>query len=163
MEETNKARIAFARKKARLLLEEIEIKQPPVILNTIIQYLKKTQSLLVQKWALGDHTDGIQVTVGEEAVIGYNDDRHLNRKRFTVAHEIGHLILGHTQQNYDSDNKNIDHIEANQFAAELLMPLEMLKQDIKIIKNVKELAKKYIVSEEAMWKRLMDCKLISRI
>lgn len=163
MEETNKARISFARKKARILLKEVGIKQPPIILNTIVQYLKKTQLFTIQKWSFGDQTDGIQVILGEEAVIGYNDDRHPNRKRFTVAHEIGHLILGHTQQDYDSDNKNIDDVEANQFAAELLMPLEMLKQDIKIIKNVKELAKKYIVSEEAMWRRLMECKLIPKI
>ncbi len=163
MVETNKARIAFARKKARLLLEEVNIKQPPIILNIIVQHLKKTQPLSVQKWSFGDQTDGIQITFGEEAVIGYNDDRHPNRKRFTVAHEIGHLILCHTQQNYDSENKETDDIEANQFAAELLMPLGMLKQDIKIMKNVKELAKKYIVSEEAMWRRLMECKLIPNI
>ncbi|PIP15294.1 hypothetical protein COX47_00420 [Candidatus Roizmanbacteria bacterium CG23_combo_of_CG06-09_8_20_14_all_35_49] len=163
MEETNKVRIAYARKKARLLLEEANIKQPPIILNTIIQHLKKTQPLSVQKWSFGDQTDGIQVTVGEKAVIGYNDDKHHNRKRFTVAHEIGHLILGHTQQNYDLENKSIDDTEANQFAAELLMPLEMLKNDIKIIKNVKDLAKKYVVSEEAMWIRLIECKLILKI
>lgn len=163
MEETNKARIAFARKKARQLLQEADLKEPPIILNKVIQYLRKTQPLIVQKWSFGDQTDGIQITAGDEAFIGYNDDRHPNRKRFTVAHEIGHLILGHTQQNYDSSDKSLDDVEANQFAAELLMPLEMLKNDIKIIKNVKELAKKYIVSEEAMWRRLMECRLIPKI
>lgn len=162
MDEVNKTRIAFSRKKARILLEEANINKAPIILNIIIQHLKKTQPVFVQKWHFGDQTDGVQVTVGDDSIIGYNDDKHLHRKRFTVAHEIGHLVLGHTQKNYEHTERSLEETEANQFAAELLMPLEILKEDLRTIKNVKELAKKYIVSEEAMWRRLMETNLLPK-
>src|SRR5689334_11100791 len=55
------------------------------------------------------------------------------RKRFTIAHELGHLVLHsyttpHADRSYklrdarSSDGSILEEIEANQFAAELLMP-----------------------------------------
>ena len=73
--------------------------------------------------------------------------------------------MGHTSKNFilDLNSKKPEEIEANQFAAELLMPLEMLKKDLQSKKNAKDIAKEYNVSEEAVWWRLYDCKLISKI
>ena len=57
--------------------------------------------------------------------------REISRKRFTIAHELGHfLITTHSNEyrcNYNDLNNYYDkthpqEIEANQFAAELLMP-----------------------------------------
>ena len=73
--------------------------------------------------------------------------------------------MGHTSKNFilDLNSKKPEEIEANQFAAELLMPLEMLKKDLQSKKNAKDIAREYNVSEEAVWWRLYDCKLISKI
>ena len=61
------------------------------------------------------------------------------RQRFTVAHELGHLLLhGYTTPHADSNfrvrfrdaesstGSVREEIEANQFAAELLMPRELV-------------------------------------
>lgn len=164
-EENNKPRIGVARNIARKLLAEVDIKNPPVLIRDIINHIKKQRDLSVYSWAFGNDTDGIQITEGEKATIGYNQSQHPHRQRFTVAHEIGHLLLGHTGKNFilDLNSKKPEEIEANQFAAELLMPLEMIKNDLQNKKSAKDIASKYNVSEEAVWWRLYDCKLIIKI
>ncbi len=165
-EQNNKPRIGFARNTARKLLENAGIKNPPVLIRDIVSHIKKEKDLSVYSWAFGEDTDGIQITEGEKAAIGYNQKQHPHRQRFTVAHEIGHLLLGHTGKNFilDLNSKKPEEIEANQFAAELLMPLEMLKKDFQNgKKTAKDIAQAYNVSEEAVWWRLYDCKLITKI
>lgn len=165
-EQNNKPRIGFARQTARKLLADVGINNPPVSIGDIIKHIKKEKDLSIHPWAFGDDTDGIQITEGEKATIGYNQTQHPHRQRFTVAHEIGHLLLGHTGRNFilDLNSKKPEEIEANQFAAELLMPLEMLKKDFQNgKKNAKCIAKAYNVSEKAVWWRLYDCKLITKI
>jgi Zn-dependent peptidase ImmA (M78 family) len=106
------------------------------------------------------------VTQGDSVTIGYNKSQHQHRQRFTVAHEIGHLLLGHTSGSFilDLNSGKPEEIEANQFAAELLMPLAMLENDIKNgMKNAKNIAMLYNVSEEAVWWKIVDCKLISKL
>ncbi|PTJ37537.1 hypothetical protein BU021_12265, partial [Staphylococcus simulans] len=66
----------------------------------------------------------------ENNIIYLNSNHHENRKRFTMAHELGHFLLRHQGVNYRTSKKEIyeglhDYInerEANSFAAELLMP-----------------------------------------
>ena len=59
------------------------------------------------------------------------------RCNFTVAHELGHIILGHDEDNdreYDTRAEIIApeyktrEYDANEFAAELLMPAEKFKE-----------------------------------
>lgn len=50
--------------------------------------------------------------------------KKFNRKKFTVAHELGHIYLGHLKDYCNSmviDSKRLE-FEANTFAEELLMP-----------------------------------------
>lgn len=50
--------------------------------------------------------------------------KSFNRKKFTVAHELGHIYLGHLKHYKNSTTINSKHLEneANLFAEELLMP-----------------------------------------
>lgn len=165
-EQNNKPRITLARNIAKKILMEIGIKNPPILIRDVVNYIKKERDLSIYPWACGNEIDGIQITQGDSATIGYNQTQHQHRQRFTVAHEIGHLLLGHTSGDLilDLNSDKPERIEANQFAAELLMPLAMLKNDFKNgIKNAKDIAKLYNVSEEAVWWRLIDCGLISKI
>lgn len=65
----------------------------------------------------------------------------LERKRFTIAHELGHLMFNHLssiKQNIDDDiislnrDDNWDELEmeANGFAAQLLMPANIVKEEL---------------------------------
>jgi len=162
----NKPRIGSARKVARQLLKDVGVSKLPIMVRDIINHIKKTTDLSVYAWSFGDNTDGIQITHGDTATIGYNEDQHRHRQRFTVAHEIGHLLMGHTNGNspFDLSSKKPEEIEANQLAAELLMPLSFLNKEIKNNnKNVDNLAQIFDVSKDAMWWRLRECNLISKL
>lgn len=92
------------------------------------------------------------------------------RQRFSVAHKLGHYLSGHENFSHektfiDRDKKYLDpqhrqEEEADEFAAELLMPESMLKTDVLFNKlDASALAKKYNVSEQAMWIQLINLKL----
>jgi Zn-dependent peptidase ImmA (M78 family) len=107
------------------------------------------------------------------------------RKRFTIAHEIGHHILGHqfeagSHVHVDRGNfisqrgprasQGVDpkEIEANQFAASLLMPSVWVRAAAAKIqshgplvdRHVEELANEFGVSEQAMTIRLTTLRLL---
>jgi len=96
------------------------------------------------------------------------------RRRFTIAHELGHLVLQrddlfHVDEKFPvafrSEDSSKAHspfeVEANQFAAELLMPEKLLMRDVAklplgldVEEAIAELARRYEVSEQAMTIRL---------
>ena len=162
----SKPRVGSARKVARQLLKDAGVSKPPTMIRSVVSQIKKSFDLSVYPWAFGDDTDGIQVTRGDSATIGYNQAQHRHRQRFTVAHEIGHFMMGHTNGNsvFDLNSKKPEEIEANQFAAELLIPLAFLSREIKNgNKDVKNLVRVFDVSEESVWWRLRECNLISKL
>jgi len=92
----------------------------------------------------------------EEKIVVYNGTHPVVRNRFSVAHEIGHLVLGHHfgKDIFDLESKDPREVEANMFAAELLLPFGWLKTDLAMGLRIPDLAKKYWVSEEAAGWRL---------
>jgi Zn-dependent peptidase ImmA (M78 family) len=98
-------------------------------------------------------------------IIGVNQLHHRNRKRYTLAHEMGHYIL-HKEKNVDIvdttffRNNETDSIEymANEFAAKLLMPEDKVRDlvDNQGIKNIGELAEQFEVSASAMKYRIIS-------
>lgn len=67
------------------------------------------------------------------------------RQRFTIAHELGHIILGHEGISYRfsdmSKYKNtidrMNEVAANKFAAELIMPEKLVK--LVLLDSIQEL------------------------
>ncbi|ABW15624.1 helix-turn-helix domain protein [Parafrankia sp. EAN1pec] len=59
----------------------------------------------------------------EPALIGFFPDGPGDRQRFTLAHELGHLVL-HTRRHYIPDPEG----EANRFAGAFLVPAEPLRE-----------------------------------
>lgn len=68
-----------------------------------------------------DWGDGYTIHARSGALLLYNDQAPAARRRFTVAHEIGHYLLGHTSQSQKHE------AEANYFASVLLMPDALLR------------------------------------
>lgn len=105
-------------------------------------------------------------------VVAYRSTEHPNRQRFTIAHEIGHHLLGHVRANADrclrddpsnysaSVNKHIES-DANEFAAQLIMPEEALRTLIERngMTSIRSLADAFSVSEAAMYYRLKNLGL----
>lgn len=83
-----------------------------------------------------DNTTHIQEITGvkTDKIIGVNDKRDLQKKRFTIAHEIGHYMLHYAQNESklyahreDKKGKNKEENDADYFAASVLMPKEQFK------------------------------------
>lgn len=97
-------------------------------------------------------------------LIAYNPNESSTRQRFTIAHELGHHILGHGARNRDTPehftmtNRDQAEVGANKFAASLLMPDDYLKAviDVRNIRNVDRLAGIFNVSRTAMIYRLKE-------
>lgn len=153
-----KPNVGGARRIARKLLKDADVLEVPVSLQKVLDYVKDQQNLDVVKYDFGDKISGMLVILGDSATIGVNSEHSWVRRRFTIAHELGHLYMGHT---CDGQAKNSNReIEANQFAAELLIPLAFVRSDFAVQHDLEILAKKYMVSKEALCIHLMECKII---
>jgi len=104
--------------------------------------------------------------------------RRRERQRFTIAHELGHWQLRHHllgelpedtlgysgafEDESSYEGRSPVEIEANTFAAELLMPSSWIRRLQKPLKTgaPQQLAQVYGVSEQAMFYQLMHCRLI---
>lgn len=116
-----------------------------------------------------------------QSLIIVNRSRHRpTRERFTLAHELGHFQLKHHQR--DASEALLDALtdpviddsqaylsrrhprieqEANAFAAALLMPASALRAEFaRRDWDPTRVAKQLIVSEEALWWRLLRLRLI---
>lgn len=91
-----------------------------------------------------------------------NSNDHPNRQRFTLAHEIAHYILHRDlieggvidDTMYRSSLSNYYEMQANKMAADILMPIRLVKQYMTKYTNVGQLAQAFEVSKGAMEIRL---------
>ncbi|MGD0547214.1 MAG: ImmA/IrrE family metallo-endopeptidase [Terracidiphilus sp.] len=146
------------------------------------------EGLPIIEHALQGEVSGALISSNGVSAIAVNSAHHVKRRRFTIAHELAHYLLDHKgdQDHIDwkftvlrrdgksSEANNTQEIEANSFAANLLMPREFLLRDLKLqtgsngeieLSNDQliALARKYQVSETAMNFRLINLGLISPI
>lgn len=166
--------IRSARYQGEALAETFGPSRPPVDVNSIARKLR----LKIVQEKLGKDISGLLISKGRSTVIAIQKSDHPNRKRFTIAHEIAHFCLRHQfepgehvhvdrghlimpRNSRSSTGVDVKEIEANQFAACLLMPSRLLLERIKALKgkslcddNVASLADEFQVSEQAMTIRL---------
>lgn len=88
--------------------------------------------------------DGKNVYINGYRLIIYNLTHPISRQRWTIAHELGHILLGHKGQN------RVNEAETNYFAKELLMPMAVLVnmgatsvEDVCKVCNVSNVASEY--------------------
>ena len=147
---------------AQKIIKEIGMTEAPTSLWKVIQHIQTSRALDVQRMNVGEKVSGLLVVCkeidGEYATIGFNQNHSWHRRRFTIAHEIGHLLLGHTHSDHADDSHN--EKEANAFAGELLIPTALIKKDCKKSLDIEALAGLYNVSKEAITIKLMDTRLI---
>lgn len=83
------------------------------------------------------------------------------RQRFTIAHELGHLVLNITDESLDEEKL------CNRFASALLMPMEAVKNEFGTSRNgisffeLVAFRKEYKVSYSAIIHRLRELEIIS--
>lgn len=104
-------------------------------------------------------------------LIAVHAGHHPHRQRFTVAHELGHIVMGHldafhldltvpSSQSREPPNYNWQHERAaNEFAANLLMPVEFVRSAFRETNDERQLSERFNVSELAMSFRLANLGL----
>lgn len=153
------------------LLTEHGVTQPPVP----VERIAKARGVRFHLDALEGDISGFAYRSGDQLVIGVNTSQAAVRQRFTIAHELGHLLLHdqgriHVDRGFvfrlrsdvSSQGTEWEEIEANRFAAELLMPEQFLREDLEGIDSmdmldddrIAALAKHYDVSKQALLIRL---------
>jgi Zn-dependent peptidase ImmA (M78 family) len=159
------------------LLNRFRIVRPPVAVDQIAKKL----GILLCPLPAGSEDDisGAIVRNNNRVVIAVNPEHHSNRQRFTIAHELGHYFL-HESQVYEHVDQRFSvawrktdpsggvdwlEVEANRFAAELLIPTKFLTRDLDSLKEIDRhivavLANRYEVSKDAMKFRLTNLGII---
>ena len=120
---------------------------------------------------------------GDSYTIHVNVAHALTRQRFTIAHELGHYCLDHMQNKRlivddetvgavlhrsggaysdiaNPSDETVMEIEANRFAAALLMPKQLVERYWAYSPDIRFLASNFKVSEQAMRVRLQVLGLI---
>lgn len=130
---------------------------------------------------LDDDVSGFLLREKGVSTIAVNKQHHPNRQRFTLAHECGHLYL-HADKGdrlwldkalffrdgSSSKGEQFAEVEANQFAAGLLMPEGLIRSSLNQGQPISEvdvvrLAMRFEVSERAMTVRLISLGLVESV
>lgn len=163
-QEYEKKRRGFARNHARKLLRDFErdtrtkmVWEVPVI--KVAEYLKFDVEYLE---SMDDAHSAI--IYPEEKLIGLNSNHHPHRQRFSLGHELGHYLLKHPPEwKLAREEAKTCNDEANEFAGELLVPLELLKRAMKTTKDLPGLASLFNVSQHVLTIRLVSQNLLMKL
>ncbi|UGY05759.1 ImmA/IrrE family metallo-endopeptidase [Bradyrhizobium quebecense] len=125
---------------ARSLVNKLGVKSPPVPIDR----LAKALGVRIEYTPFDDELSGMAFMRDGKPVIGVNSSHHPNRQRFTIAHELAHVVLHRSKleatvlidkgKNFiprdATSAKGIDPFEmqANAFASEVLMPERLIRQ-----------------------------------
>lgn len=159
------------KEEAARILKKYRIKNPPVPVEEIAAAL----GAHVRYSPFDGELAGMLIRRQGQTIIGVNSLHHINRQRFTIAHECGHLLFHkgdvHIDRSFRVNRRNPvssqavdpEEIEANRFAAEILMPYDMIMKhlieydiDIEDEEELRGLADKYQVSLQAMTHRITN-------
>lgn len=110
------------------------------------------------KYLMEISNDGFSTFLDKRIQIFFNQDVQLSRKRFTIAHEVGHIICGHhnTLQKLgrlsNHFNDSLAEQQANIVARNVLVPVRYYNDLIKMTSE--EVSKEFCVSKTMAGYRL---------
>lgn len=108
----------------------------------------------------------------ETNTIFLSDSDPIQRQTFTVGHELGHFLLHKNkkkevfkrvqaiQLDYAGPDDQAEEVEANYFAATLIMPTDLVRTYWVVMKETEHLSTLFGVSETAVYWRLKNLGLI---
>jgi Zn-dependent peptidase ImmA (M78 family) len=162
---------------ADALLELGQVTEPPVP----VERLARLRGAQLRYVPYEGDLSGLIYQEDGRIIIGINALHAKTRQRFTIAHELGHLELHqgdelHVDRRFPVQRRDANssqatdpaEINANAFAAELLMPRQLLTRDVQTAPQaldyeddefVRLLADRYKVSVQAMLFRLTNLGL----
>jgi len=166
-----------AQERAQELLDKLGLRSLPIP----VEKIPKSLGALIRFSPLDQELSGMIFIKDGVPIIGVNSLHHPNRQRFTIAHELGHLVLHrpilssevHVDKKFPvlmrdalaASGTDLIEIQANNFAAALLMPKVLLEAalakiefDIEDASPFEELAKRFRVSRETLEYRISNLR-----
>lgn len=148
----------------------VELLRDYTTIPTPIEQIIKELGIKLLPYNMEDGISGILLIEKNNITIGYDKKEPEHRKRFTMAHELGHYMLHRDGglfvdkefKMYRPSSSKVPSTEykeweANEFAANILMPASALKKEIDSLEIdyendvwIKNLADKFKVSYSAM-------------
>lgn len=160
-------RTSFVKKMAQKVLRECGVSAPPVDLTRIIE---ANNFIYMEVDTFPDNVSALFVKKDGKDYAFVNARHHPHRRRFSLAHELGHILLNHAMEDLDevpsidAPPESMRHYaagdplekEANIFASELLMPVALLKKEYAKGADIEKLAGVFLVSTQAMTIAVMN-------
>ena len=158
-------RSATIRQEADQLLRAAGATAAPISLRDVVSFLNLS---LLQKSREPFSSEAALVPLGDGHAIELRGQANERRLRFTIAHEIGHFVLHKGRALSERGGSTSQYTarlerEADQFAAELLMPEHLVRQAVlELGADPHRLADRFDVSAQAMGIRLRRLGLAER-
>jgi Zn-dependent peptidase ImmA (M78 family) len=132
-------------------------------LHNIVQMLEDKGIKVIEVNEVENEFDGLATWVNDVyPVVVINQNDCTERKRFTLLHELGHLLLP-----LENESHKQAELYCNRFAAEMLFPESFVMQEFGKKRNgislqeFIDVQKKYGISIQAIVYRLVDCGIFS--
>lgn len=157
--------------KARQFVRDADIDSIPV---DIEKYAAAAKASVKVSSDLANEESGQTFPLGGKHIITVNGNHKDERQRFTVLHEIAHIVLELPSQHHGANistselvsyrRRPKEEILCDVFAAECLLPCDQFRKDIEDVDvsmdEVKELANRYKVSVTATGSRFaVNCNI----
>jgi len=133
-------------------------------IHNIIQVLEDKEIKVIELEDVDDKFDGLACFVNDKyPIIVVNGNFPVERKRFTLLHELGHLLLNLP----DCEIKEEEQL-CNKFASEFLLPKKIIIEEFGgkrkniTLPELVATQKKYGISIQAIVYRLVDSQILSR-
>lgn len=152
-----------------------------VTLPIRIEEIAKMRGCKIMPYPLGDDVSGLLSIEDGKGIIGYNEKESKVRRRFTIAHELGHYEFHRNESDlfldkqfiYRSTSSGSTKVtqqmeqQANAFASIILMPPDLVKKEVNKMQldlgsghAINELARIFEVSPTAMSIRISSLGLV---
>jgi len=134
--------------------------KPPISVHQVASDMNIT----VERVELPPTQPGFAARIRDRWFIFVNSAHSPRRRRFTIGHELGHIALEHQGIVFlfNGEPRHM-RISANRFAAELLMPRNLVHQEHAIAAaidmSIRDLADTFLVDRRAMEIRLKELSL----
>jgi Zn-dependent peptidase ImmA (M78 family) len=162
---------------AREIIELHDVMRAPVP----VELIAEREGIEVVRVMAGWNESGFLMRqAGSAPVIGINRKNSPKRQRFTIAHELGHWrlhkgkplivdqsVMVNKRDNISSEASDFEEIQANQFAAALLMPETLVRRiaESSAFRSredlISRLSAEFDVSADSMTWRLVNLGMLS--
>ncbi|MEV4119481.1 XRE family transcriptional regulator [Micromonospora sp. NPDC049645] len=132
-------------------------KMPIGSVRNLTQWVEAAGCLVIEEDFGTARVDGLSQWIGEYPIMLINMRAPTDRKRLTIAHELGHLCLHATDVSEDMEQ------EANAFAGEFLMPAEVIRPQLRTLTlgKLHDLKREWGTSMQALIERANDLGLVT--